>query len=85
MPARTLNDFLAGFFITEIRVGLEVKMTIALRKSQGNGFGDAETIKVEGRRDNGKEVRVYRGIFPPKWNAWNHEGFSREWSKTYLS
>jgi hypothetical protein len=60
-------------------------MTMASRKSQRNGFGDAKTIKAEGKRDKGKEVRVQHGIVPPKWKAWNHEGFSREWSKTYLN
>ena len=60
-------------------------MTMTLRKSQGNGIGDAKTIKVEGKRDNGKEVRIHHGIVPPEWNAWDYEGFSREWSKTYLN
>ncbi len=95
-------------------------MTIALRKSRRNRFGDAKTeklpghrpglpgkvisfhivpldpaykaglaghvpVKVERKKDKGKEVRVQHGVVPQKWKAWNHEGFSREWSKTYLN
>ena len=85
MPARTLNDFFAGFFVAEIKADVEVKMTTALWKSQRNGFGDAKTIKGEGKREKGEEVRVQRGVVPPEWNAWDYEGFSRQWSKTYLN
>ena len=44
MPARTLNDFFAGFFYGQIRVDLEVKMAIPLQKSQKQ----VKEIKVEG-------------------------------------
>ena len=60
-------------------------MTMTLWKSQRNGFGDAKTIKVEGTREKGEEVRVQRGVVLPEWNAWDYEGFSRRWSKTYLN
>jgi hypothetical protein len=36
MPARTLNDFFAGFFYIGIRVRQEVAMVIQY-KGQGNG------------------------------------------------
>ncbi len=60
-------------------------MTIALLKNRRNGFGDAVTVKVEGKKDKRKEVRVQHGVVPLRWKAWSHEGFSREWSKTYLN
>ena len=44
MPARTLNDFFAGFFYGQVRVDLEVKMAIPLQKSQKK----VKEIKVEG-------------------------------------
>jgi len=70
--------------MAETKSSLEIEMAIALRKSQGNGFGEAKTIKVEGKRGKGKEGQVRHGIVPLEWNARNHEGFSREWSKTDL-
>ena len=44
MPARTLNDFLAGFFYGRIGLELEVKMAIPFQKVQGK----VNQIKVEG-------------------------------------
>ena len=60
-------------------------MTMTMRKSQGVGFEDNRLIKVEGRRDKGKEVRVQHGVVLPKWKAWDYEGFSRQWSKKHLN
>ena len=37
MPARTLNDFFAGFFVADIKANPEAKMTMTLRKNQGDG------------------------------------------------
>ncbi len=74
MPARTLNDFFAGFFYGEIRVDSEVNMTIRLLKGQGK----MKEIKVEGRREKEKEVIVGHEIVSSKWKTWNHENFSRD-------
>ena len=46
MPARTLNDFFAGFSYGQIRVDLKVSMATPLQKGQEG----AEEIKVEGKR-----------------------------------
>jgi len=35
MPARTLDDFFAGFFYGQIGADLEVKMAIPLQRGQG--------------------------------------------------
>ena len=80
MPARTLNDFFAGFFYAGIRAGQEVGMVITYK---GQGNGDVEKIKVEG--DEEKEVTVRHENVPVKWKTWNDEDFSREWNKTYLN
>ena len=60
-------------------------MAVILQKSQGNGIGDVKIIKVDGKRHKGEEVMVRHGIVPPEWKTWNHEEFSREWSKTFLT
>ena len=44
MPARTLNDFFAGFFYGRIRVDLEVNVIITLQKGQEK----VKEIKVKG-------------------------------------
>ena len=69
MPARTLNDFFAGFFYGEIKADLEVNL-VTLQKGQGTG--DVKKIKVEG--DKEKEVTVHHENVPPKWKGkqtWN--------------
>jgi hypothetical protein len=80
MPARTLNDFFAGFFYAAIRARQEVGR-VTPYKGQGNG--DVKKIKVEG--DEEKEVTVRHENIPLKWKTWNGEDFSREWNKTYLN
>jgi hypothetical protein len=79
MPARTLNDFFAGFFYGQIRVDLEVKMVVPLQKGQGR-MGQ---IKVEGEREQEKEVIVLHEIVSPKWKKWNDEDFSRAWQENH--
>ncbi len=59
MPARTLNDFFAGFFYADIRGRQEAEMAITW-KSQRNGH--VKVIKVEG--DKGKEVIFHYVIVP---------------------
>jgi hypothetical protein len=80
MPARTLNDFFAGFFYAGIRARQEVGM-VTPYKGQGNG--DVKKIKVEG--DEEKEVTVRHENVPLKWKTWNDEDFSQEWNKAYLN
>jgi hypothetical protein len=80
MPARTLNDFFAGFFYAGIRDRQEVGMVITYK---GQGNGDVKKIKVEG--DKEKEVTVRHENVPPKWKTWSYDDFSREWNKTYFT
>ena len=60
-------------------------MTMPSQKRQRNGFGHLKIIKVEGKRDKEKEVKVRHGTVLPKLKTWNYEHFSREWSRTYLT
>jgi hypothetical protein len=71
MPARTLNDFFAGFFYGQIRVNLEVNIAIPLQKGQGK----VREIKVEGEREREKEVIVRHEIVFSKWKKWNDGNF----------
>jgi len=71
MPARTLNDFFAGFFYGQIRVNLEVNIAIPLQKGQGK----VREIKVEGEREKEKEVIVRHEIVFSKWKKWNDGNF----------
>jgi len=80
MPARTLNDFFAGFFYGQIRVDLEVKRGKPLQE----GEEKVKEIKVEGEWEKEKEVTVRHENVSLKWKTWNHEDFSPEWNKTYL-
>ena len=80
MPARTLNDFFAGFFIS-MKAEREDKMRIALDKREGG----VKVIKVEGRREKEKEVIVHHEIGSLKWKTWNHDDFSRDWKKIIRS
>ena len=79
MPARTLNDFFAGFFYGRIGLELEVKMAIPLQKVQGK----VNQIKVEGECEKEKEVIVHHEIDSLKWKTWNHDVSSRDWQKKY--
>ena len=74
MPARTLNDFFAGFFYGQIRVDSQVKMVIPLQKGQGK----VKQIKVEREWEKEEEVIVHHEIGSPKWKMWNHDDFSRD-------
>jgi len=58
MPARTLNDFFAGFFYGLIRAHLEVNMAIPLQKGQEK----VKEMKVESKREKEKEVIVRHEI-----------------------
>ena len=80
MPARTLNDFFAGFFYADIRVRQEADTAITW-KSQRNGY--VRKIKVEDGGGKEKEVIVRHEIVSSKWKTWNHDKVSRDWNKNY--
>jgi hypothetical protein len=80
MPARTLNDFFAGFFIGS-KPAREVKMAIVFYKGQEKG--GVKVVKVEGGREKEKEVMVRNGVVSPKWKRWSYDHFSRDWNKNY--
>jgi hypothetical protein len=67
MPARTLNDFFAGFFYGPIGVDLEIKMAISLQKGQG------KVKQIKGDGDEEKEVTVCHENVPLIWKTWNDE------------
>jgi hypothetical protein len=96
MPARTLNDFFAGFFYSQIEADLEVRMANTRQNDRRKGIGressrrktDARTIKIEGKEDEEQEVTVRPETALGKkaglvW-AW-HEEFAVEWSETFLT
>ena len=86
MPARTLNDFFAGFFCGEIKAVLEVKMAITRQSDRRKG--DMKRIKIEGESDKGKEVTVGHEAIPQKKasSGWScHEEFALEWSQTFIT
>jgi hypothetical protein len=74
MPARTLNDFFAGFFVS-MKADREAKMGIASgKKLEKEGV---KVIKVEGGREKEREVIVHHEIVFSKWKRWNHDIFLR--------
>jgi hypothetical protein len=78
MPARTLNDFFAGFFYAGIRARQEVGMVITCK---GQWNGDMKKIKVEGGREKEKEVVIRHEVVSSKWETWNHDNFLRDGNK----
>ena len=56
-------------------------MVIALSKGQGKS--GVKVIKVEGGREEEKEVIVRHEVISSKWKTWNHGTFSRDWNKNY--
>lgn len=78
MPARTLNDFFAGFFYAGIRARQEVGMVITCK---GQWNGDMKKIKVEGGREKEKEVVIRHEVVSSKWETWNHDNFLRDRNK----
>jgi hypothetical protein len=92
MPAGTLNDFLAGFFVVE-QEALEVDMAPTGRsdkrknvRRQGNpGRDDADSIKIDGEKGKEKTVlirgeRVSQKKVISVW-SWYQE-FAAEWCRT---
>jgi hypothetical protein len=95
MPARTLNDFCAGFFYGQIRAGLEVAMGVPKRADQrktdsrrnSRRKSEIETISGKTQGDTGQEVTVRHPFSQEKkasvW-AW-HEEFRIAWSETFIT
>ena len=96
MPARTLNDFFAGFFYGQIKADLEGRMANTRQNDQRKGVRrqssrrktDIKTIKIEGKGDKEQEVTVRHEAVPKKKarSVWSgHEEFTREWSETFIT
>jgi hypothetical protein len=96
MPARTLNDFFAGFFYSQIKADLEVKMSITKqsdrrksnRRESNRRKGDTKIIKIEEERGKEQETTVRHEAVPKKKarSVWSeHEEFTREWSETFIT
>jgi hypothetical protein len=96
MPARTLNDFFAGFFYSQIKPDLEVRMANTRQNDRRKGIRressrrktDIKTIKIEGKEDKEQEVTVRpeTALQKKAGSVWRwHEEFVVEWSETFLT
>ena len=96
MPARTLNDFFAGFFYSQIKADLEVRVANTRQNDQRKGNRressrkktDIKTIKIEGKEDEEDEVTVRPETALQKkvGSVWSwHQEFAVEWSETFLT
>ena len=96
MPARTLNDFFAGFFYGQIKADLEVKKANTrqndrrkdIRRESSRRKGDIKTIKIEGKGDKEQEVTVHHETAPQmkEKSTWTwHEEFAVEWSEAFIT
>jgi hypothetical protein len=56
-------------------------MVVALHSGQAKG--GVKAIKVEGGREEEKEVIVRHEVISSKWKTWNQDTFSRNWNKKY--
>jgi hypothetical protein len=96
MPARTLNDLLAGFFYGQTKEHLEIDMRTTVendrrkskRRQSHRRNTDVETTKIGGEGDKGQEVTVrYETALQRKEKStfcWFEE-FTVEWSETFIS
>ena len=96
MPARTLNDFFAGFFYGQTEEGLEIDMRITVQNGRRKTGGrqspsredNVKTAKITGDRDNGQEVTVRSETVLERKErstfSWLEE-FTVEWSETFIS
>jgi hypothetical protein len=95
MPARTLNDFFAGFFYGQIEADLEGRMADTRQNDRRKGVRrqssrrktDIKAIKIEGKGDKEQEVTVRHEAVPKKKARSvlsGHEEFTREWSETFI-
>jgi hypothetical protein len=96
MPARTLNDFFAGFFYGRIKTAFEVNMANTGQNDRRKGTRregnrrktDIRTIKTERKEDKEQEVTVRRESTPQtkEKSTWSwHEEFAVEWSETFIT
>jgi len=96
MPARTLNDFFAGFFYGQIETGLEAKVENtrqndrrkSIRREVSRRKGEITTIEVEGKEDKEQEVTVRHETAPQtkEKSTWSwYEEFAAEESETYIT
>jgi hypothetical protein len=60
---------------------MEVKMAIASNKRQGSD--GVKVTKVEGGREEEKELIVRQEVISSRWKTWNHDTFSCDRSKKY--
>jgi hypothetical protein len=98
MPARTQNDFFAGFFYGRTKEDLEVDMRITVendrrrtsrRQSHRRRMNtNIETTRIGGEEDNGHEVTVRCETAPQRKEksafSWFEE-FTVEWSEAFVS
>jgi len=96
MPARTLNDFFAGFFYDQIKADLERRMANTgqndrrkgVRRQSSRRKTDIKAIKIEGKEDKEQEVTVRHEAVPKKKakSVWSGlEEFTQEWSQTFVT
>ena len=94
MPARTLNDFFAGFFHGQCRVDLEVKMAMTGQNDRRKGnrrqgarrTGEVKVIRIEGEREQAVAVRHEPVPEGKKRSIWTwHEEFVIAWSETLIT
>ena len=95
MPARTLNDFFAGFFYGRTKEDLEADMAISPendrrkdnRRQSHRRKGNMEPIKIGGKVDKEQEVTVHCGAGPQRKEkstfSWFEE-LTMEWSETLI-
>jgi len=94
MPARTLNDFFAGFFYGQRKAGLEVKMAMTGESDRRKGNrrqgtrkrGDIKITRIGG--DKEQEVTVCHETVSGRKeiSIWGwHEEFAIAWSETFIT
>jgi len=96
MPARTLNDFFAGFFYGHTKEDTEVvAMTIIAqtnrrkndRRRSHRRMGNIEVMEIIREEDKGREVTVRNETFPQREEkstlTWFEE-FAVEWSEIFV-
>jgi len=96
MPARTLNDFIAGFFYGQTKEGLGADMRIPVQNDPTKSGGrqsarrkiNIETTKNGGEGVGGQEVTVRCETALQREErstfSWLEE-FTMEWSETFIS
>ena len=94
MPARTLNDFFAGFFYGQRKVGRGVKMAIAGQSDRRKGNrrqstgkkGGIKIVRMEGGKEQEVAVRHETVSQRKEISIWGwHEEFAIAWSETFIT